>query len=202
MPINTPILTNDFVTLEPMTVEHASGMFRAAEGDPETFRYFSRGPTPWNVEGMRWYIEKLIATANTRAYTVIDRASDEIVGGTSFCDLREAHRGVEIGWTWYSTSSRGTKVNPACKLLLLTHAFEGGLFGEGVSEGGIRVQLKTDERNTRSRRGIEKLGTVFEGILRDHVIMPDGHLRQTAMYSITRTEWPDVRRALEERLAR
>lgn len=202
MTLSTPPLANEHVSVEPLSVDHAAALFDAARDDPETFRYFSRVPPTWDEAGMRWYVEKLIATEKTVPFAVFDRASGRAVGGTSYCDIREANRGLEIGWTWYAPDVRGTKINPATKLALLTHAFEGGVFGgEDYSGGAIRVQLKTDERNARSRRGIEKLGAVFEGILRDHVIMPDGHLRQTAMYAITRAEWPGVRRKLEERLA-
>jgi RimJ/RimL family protein N-acetyltransferase len=108
-------------------------------------------------------------------------------------DIRPKHMGLEIGTTWIGRAHQGTKVNPESKLLLLAHAFE--------RLGCERVQLKTDGRNLQSQHAIEKLGAVKEGVLRKHMIMPDGFVRDTVMYSIVAAEWPDVKRGLEARLA-
>ncbi len=107
-------------------------------------------------------------------------------------DVRPAHRGLEIGYTWIARAYQGTRVNPECKYLLLRHAFE--------KLGAIRVQLKTDGRNLQSQHAIEKLGAVKEGVLRKHLILPDGYVRDTVMYSITDSEWPHVKSRLEARL--
>ena len=100
-------------------------------------------------------------------------------------DIRHAAKGVEIGWTWYSPSVWGTKVNPEAKLLLLEHAFE--------DWEAIRVQLKTDHNNKHSQNAILKLGAKFEGQLRNHIIRRDGTIRHSMMYSITKEEWPAVK---------
>ena len=196
MEVDAPALTNSVVALTPLELADAPALLEAAR-DPSTFRWFSGLPNPWTDAGMRGYCERLLSEPTIRPYTVRDQRSGVVVGSTTYCDLRPMNRGVEIGWTWYAPSSRGTAVNPACKRLLLAHAFEGGLFGEPA----IRVCLKTDARNARSRAAILKLGAKAEGVLRSHVVMPDGYRRDSAMYSITEAEWPAVRLGLDERLA-
>jgi RimJ/RimL family protein N-acetyltransferase len=107
-------------------------------------------------------------------------------------DIRPADRGLEIGGTWYGAAYQRTAVNTECKYLLLKHAFE--------ALGCIRVQLKTDSRNERSQRAIERLGAVKEGVLRNHMLLADGHIRHSVMYSILDSEWPAVKARLEEKL--
>jgi len=107
-------------------------------------------------------------------------------------DIAPAHKGVEVGWTWYARSAWGGIVNPESKLLLLTHAFE--------DWGAIRLYLKTDSLNERSRSAITRLGAKHEGDLRNHRIRPDGTYRHSSYYSILDTEWPGVKRALLERV--
>lgn len=184
-------LENRHVRLEPLRLEHAQELLSAAES-PETFRLFSRGPREFNHSGMRQFIEFLLGPAQTVPFCVIDPASAKPIGITSYLDIKPAHRGLEVGWTWYSPSARGTKINPAAKLLLFEHAFE--------RSGAIRVCLKTDERNARSRAAILKLGATFEGILRHTVIMADGFRRSSATYSILENEWPTVKAGLLARL--
>lgn len=113
----------------------------------------------------------------------------ELAGSTRYGDLRPAHAGLEIGWTWLAPRFWGSGVNRRAKALLLEHAFE--------AMGMERVQLKTDAQNTRAQRAIEALGAVREGVLRRHLRRPDGSLRDTVMYSVIREEWPAVRARLE-----
>ncbi|HZW09325.1 MAG TPA: GNAT family protein [Phycisphaerales bacterium] len=184
-------LANDVVALEPLAPSHAAELARAA-ATPETFRLFSRGPREISETGMREFIEFLLGPAETVPFCVVERASGRRAGITTFLDIRAQHRGLEIGWTWYAPDCRGTGANPACKLLLMEHAFE--------RLGAIRVCLKTDERNARSRAAILKLGAQFEGILRENIIMRDGFRRSTAMYSVLEKEWPGVKARLQARL--
>lgn len=114
----------------------------------------------------------------------------ELAGSTRLGDIRAAHAGLEIGWTWLHPRWHGSGVNRRMKRLLLEHAFE--------EMGMERVQLKTDLLNTRSQRAIEGLGAVREGVLRSHLRRPDGTMRDTVMYSVTRAEWPGVRARLAE----
>lgn len=185
-----PTITGRFVHLEPLHESHAGDL--AAGADETMFRYF---PPPYAPAGvseadMRDYIRT--RTGGAIAFAIIDRASGRAVGSSCFLDVREAHRGLEIGATFILPAHRGTKVNPESKLLMLAQAFD--------HMGMMRVQLKCDSRNTASMRAIEKLGAVNEGVLRRHMIMGDGHVRDTVMYSITDAEWPDVRERLEDRI--
>lgn len=132
--------------------------------------------------------------SNTVPFTVLLQSDGTVAGSSSYLDLRLEHRGLEVGFTWIAEDYRGTFVNPEMKLLMLGYAFE--------QLGCMRVQLKTDLRNIRSQRAMEKLGCVKEGVWRQHMIMPDGYIRDTVMYSILDSEWPGVRERLEERLRR
>jgi len=138
-----------------------------------------------------------LAAAQTEAgtsvwFAVIDTATGQAVGVTSLMDIRRGDRGLEIGGTWLTPRVWRSAVNSECKYLLLRHAFE--------VLGCIRVQLKTDSRNTRSQRAIERLGAVKEGVLRKHMILHDGYTRDTVMYSIVDDEWPVVKARLEATL--
>jgi N-acetyltransferase len=126
-------------------------------------------------------------------FVFIDRSDGHVLGSSSYLDIRPQHRTLEIGSTWIGHQFQGTFVNPEAKLLMLRHAFE--------DLGCVRVQLKSDARNVQSRAAMTKLGAKFEGILRKHMINPDGFVRDTAMFSIIAEEWPQVRQSLEERLA-
>jgi RimJ/RimL family protein N-acetyltransferase len=112
---------------------------------------------------------------------------------TRYLNIEEAHKRLEIGSTWYEPSTWGGPVNPECKLLLMRHAFETLRFH--------RVEYKTDARNARSRAAILKLGAVQEGILARHMVMADGHIRDSVIFSIVDTGWPKVKAGLEKRLA-
>jgi RimJ/RimL family protein N-acetyltransferase len=131
---------------------------------------------------------------------VADEESGAIFGSSSFMDIQPRHRTCEVGCTWFAERCRGTHVNPECKLLMLTHVFD-ALFGQqGPNSGCIRVTLKCDVRNARSRREIEKLGAQPEGVLRNHRVLSNGQPRDTASYSVLPDEWPGVRAGLETRL--
>jgi len=125
-------------------------------------------------------------------FAVVDTLRNRIVGSTRLADISFPNRGVEIGWTWLDPSVWRTPINTECKYLLLKHCFE--------TLDMIRVCLKTDSRNVRSQRAIERLGARREGILRSHRILPDGYARDSVYYSILASEWPDVRQTLEHSL--
>jgi RimJ/RimL family protein N-acetyltransferase len=127
-------------------------------------------------------------------FTVFHQESGRIAGGTRYLDIQRRNRGLEIGGTWYGVEYQRTGVNTECKYLLLRHAFE--------TLGCHRVQLKTDLRNVRSQTAIERIGGIKEGVLRENVVMPDGYLRSTVMYSILEQEWPAVKAHLEQLMDR
>ncbi len=141
---------------------------------------------------MKAFVEFLPGSAETVSFCISDIASGRPIGITTYLDIRPDHRGLDIGWTWISLDQRGTRTNPAMKLLMFEHAFE--------RLGAIRVCLKTDERNTMSQAAIAKLGARREGVFRHAVIMEDGFRRSTVMYSILAAEWPSVRKGLMARL--
>jgi RimJ/RimL family protein N-acetyltransferase len=183
-------LTGDKIRLEPLEARHAPDLARQVS--PETFRYFSSDciPGPETVSMLR-YIESMTKWPTVGPFAVVLAASGVAIGSSCYLDIRTEHLGVEIGATWYGDDYHGTFVNPECKLLLLRHAF---------SEGYERVQLKTDGRNLRSQAAIAKLGAKLEGVLRKHIQMPDGFIRDSVMYSIIRSEWPAVEASLRARL--
>lgn len=194
----TPLLLVEPVTLdgrrvrlEPASPKHARDL--AALAEPEVFRFFA-GPRPLSPtpEGVEAFIQAAWAMSDVRIFAIVLKETGKAVGTTSYLDVRPAHRGLEIGMTWIGRPYQGSYVNPECKLLLLEHAFE--------RLGCIRVQLKTDRRNVQSQAAIEKLGAAKEGILRNHIVMPDGYFRDTVYYSILPDEWPAIRAGLERRL--
>lgn len=183
-----PTLTGSHVRLEPLELRHAPGLL--ANADPETFRYMLWTPEPWGVEGFEEWVRR--RQSDSVPFAVVHKESETVVGSTTYLELNTEHRWLEIGYTWYGPEWRGTAVNPEAKLLLLTHAFD--------ELGCVRVQLKCDDRNARSKAGILKLGAKPEGVLRNHRILVDGHRRQTAVFSIIVEEWPEVRGRLVERI--
>jgi len=192
MSLGPVVLTGSVVRLEPLRLTHADVLL-AAGGDRAIWAWM-----PMKIssrEGMLQFINEALsaeARGAEYAFAVIELATGRLVGSTRYIDVSEAHKGVEIGWTWYAPDVWGTKVNPECKLLLLQHAFD--------DWGAIRVMLKTDHMNERSQKAILRLGALFEGRLRNHRIRPDGTLRDTMQYSMTNADWPAVKAGLLERL--
>jgi len=185
-------LKGERVTLVPMLASHIPALH--AVSPPETFCHFLSAPRSGSEADFRAFVEVGLADETRAAFTVVDNTSGAICGSSSYLDVRPAHRGLEIGATWYGEAWRGTVVNPESKLLLLRHAFE--------QLGCARVQLKCDARNERSQRAIAALGAVREGVLRQHMTMPDGYQRDTVMFSIIADEWPAVRAKLVARIGR
>jgi RimJ/RimL family protein N-acetyltransferase len=181
-------LTGRVVRLEPLEIRH-EGLSAAAS--PELFTYHFP-PPEFSPEGFRAMSQYLLSLKAYCPFAIVARETEHVLGMTSYLDIRPSDRGLEIGFTWLSKASQGSLVNPECKYLLLRHAFD--------DQGAVRVQLKTDLRNLQSQRAIEKLGAVREGVLRQHMVRPDGYIRDTVMYSIIAAEWPAVRGRLEERL--
>jgi len=127
-------------------------------------------------------------------FAVRDLASGELVGMTTYMNVDAANRRVEIGSTWYAKRVQRSALNTECKLMLLRHAFE--------QLECFAVELRTHFMNRQSRNAIERLGAKLDGVLRNHMLMPNGSMRDTAVYSITAAEWPAVRANLEWQLAR
>lgn len=173
------------VRVEPLARAHGADLLACM--DLETFEYMPSGPAAATEAGVTAYIDSLLNRPNHVAFAIIDRETGLAVGSTSYMNIRPEHRGLEIGCTWIAAGVRGTGLNARVKRLLLSHAFD--------ALGAIRVELRTDALNTRSRRAIEKLGALPEGVLVSHMVMPTGRVRDTAVYAITADRWADVRRA-------
>ncbi len=182
------------VRLEPLAHEHHDGLVAAACDGRLWELWFTSVPEP---EQMQLYISQALAgqqEGHTLPWTVRDLTSGAIIGSTRYHDIVKEIDRVEIGYTWYAKRWQRSHVNTGCKLLLLGHAFDG--------LGCKVVGLRTDHFNFASQRAIEALGAKKDGVIRHHRARQDGSVRDTVIYSIVASEWPDVKRHLEMRLAR
>ena len=191
MTIDTTILIGDQIHLEPFDQTHQQELYLAAQ-DENIWTFNSVKAYSDRFQG--WFDKACHAYQNHQQipYCVRRLSDNKIIGSTRFYDIHADHRRLTIGYTWYIPEVWGTYVNPACKLLLLKHAFETLQFN--------RVELVTDARNARSRAAIKKLGGIEEGILRQHMILEDGYVRDTVVYSIIHADWEKVRAQLLARL--
>ncbi len=183
------------VTLLPLSQDQASE-YLAIGQDADVWQFLAPDPFKLLADAKYW-IESMLCRqqdSGSVTFSVYDNGSGKLAGTSSFLDVRIEHEGLEIGYTWYGHAFRRTYVNTATKLILLEHAFD--------ELGAIRVQLQTDARNQRSQKAIERIGAVKEGVLRSHKIYPNGFIRDSVLYSITRQEWPSVRATLENSLLR
>lgn len=188
------ILEGHGVRLEPLQRDHRDGLLAAAADGELWSLWFTSVPEPQQTSD---YIDAALAgqqAGHMLPWAVRDVSSGAIVGSTRYHDIVPAVDRVEIGYTWYARRCQKTHVNTACKLLLLGHAFD--------TVGCAVVGLRTDNFNFKSQRAIEALGAKKDGVIRHHAPRRDGSARDTVMYSILATEWPDVRRHLQTRLSR
>lgn len=179
------------VRLEPLALHHADGLREAAADGKLWELRITSVPEPEQVEA---YIAAALASANRRAFAVVDASTGKVLGSTSYHDIVESVDRVEIGWTWYAKSAQRSHVNSTCKMLLLSHAFD--------ALGCAVVGLRTDNFNYASQQAIERLGAKKDGVLRHHWPRRDGTVRDTVMYTILRGEWPEIRAQLAYRLQR
>jgi RimJ/RimL family protein N-acetyltransferase len=187
-------LRGERVVLEPLAPEHADGLWRAAQAEEIWAWLVSLNASRELFDG--WMEASLAATEERRegVFAIRELASGELVGSSRFLNVRPPDRVVEIGWTWFNPKVWRTGVNTETKLLQMKYAFE--------TLGCVRVELKTDARNERSRAAMAALPAQFEGVLRNHMIIPEVGQRDSAYYSVIDSEWPEVRSSLERRLSR
>lgn len=187
-------LQGERVALEPLAPEHAEGLWEAAQAEEIWAWLTALNESRERFD--RWLEMSLAATREGRegVFAVRELGGGELVGSSRFMAVRPADRVVEIGWTWFDPRVWRSGVNTETKLLQMTHAFE--------TLGCVRVELKTDARNERSRAAMAALPAQFEGVLRNHMIVPEIGQRDSAYYSVIESEWPEVRANLERRLAR
>jgi RimJ/RimL family protein N-acetyltransferase len=196
--LDVPVLHGSLVRLEPLSMRHAPDLAQAAEEDRSGYG-FTVVPSAGEVEA---YLAAQLARDGLTPFAQVRRSDGKAVGCTAFCEPRTWPDrpdlcAIEVGWTWLAASAQRTGINVEAKLLLFTYAFE--------ALGVARVDLKTDARNHRSRRAIERLGAQFEGVLRNwspsRAPGEAGMLRDSAMFSVVAAEWPAVKSALHARLA-
>lgn len=192
--IETVTLAGQHVRLEPLVRDHQDALLEAAsDGQLWTLPYTI---VP-SRETIADYIEKTLQLQELgfeQPFTIVDVARNKIVGSTRYTIIDEANRKVEIGYTWLARSAQRTAINTEAKYLLLKHAFE--------TLHCIRVELITDVLNERSRAAVLRIGAKQEGVLRNHMIMPNGRYRDSVCFSIIESEWPGVRDRLRALLLR
>jgi len=196
---NTPMvvepvtLQGQFVRLEPLKIEHVDMLWSVGQ-DPDLWKW-----TPYHIktrEEMHTYIQAALdgqELGTALPFVTIEQATDRVVGSTRFGNIDAPNHRAEIGWTWIGQPWQRTAVNTEAKFLLLQHAFEVWRC--------IRVELKTDVLNERSRAAILRIGAKQEGIFRHHMITDSGRLRDTIYFSIINDEWPEVKERLQAKLA-
>ncbi len=184
------VLTGHLVTLEPLTEQHTGPLLEIARRSPEHYRYTSTPTTP--AEAAAYFSRAFRERDEGAAYPFALLVGGNVVGTSRYSRLDYSSRNCELGFTWLEPSVQGTGVNRESKYLLLTHAFEALNF--------LRVYFYTDARNVRSEKAIRKLGAVYEGTLRAERVLKDGHIRDSLLFSIIYTDWPEVKRGLEARL--
>ncbi len=182
------VLEGRLVRLEPMSMGHLDGLADVAF-DPALWQWTLARPT--DRPGLEAWMATAVANAEAGTefpFVTVDRASGRPIGSSRYLNIVPEHRRLEIGWTWVGADWQRGGANREAKLLMLEHAFE--------SLGCHRVEFKTDSLNDRARRALLGIGATFEGIFRNHMVMPDGRLRHSAYYSVVDDEWPAVKARL------
>lgn len=186
-------LTGPRVRLEPLTEQHLPGLTQAIEDGRLWTLPFTFIPQPQDLPAFLSQAHAASEAGRELAFATVDAASGQVLGSTRFRNIETGHRRVEIGSTFVAASHQRTHVNTEAKFLMLRHAFEVWHCN--------RVELLTDERNTRSRQAIVRIGAREEGLLRDHMVMRDGFVRTSVMHSLLASEWPQAQAALVARMA-
>jgi len=192
MVVEPVILQGRHVRLEPLTPEHAAGLAEVGL-DEDLWKWI---PTPvCTPEEMSAYVQTALqdqAAGTALPFALIEKSSGRAVGSTRYANIERVHHRLEIGWTWVARPWQRTAINTEAKYLLLRHAFE--------TLKCMRVELKTDSLNARSRAAILRIGATQEGIFRNHMMTATGRVRHSVYFSIVDSEWPEVKARLEARL--
>lgn len=184
-------IEGEYVILQPLSMVHCEALTEAVKDGEAWKLWYANVPKP---EDMTKYIESAIADSQNGniAYAVVSKATNKVVGTTRYYQVDNANRRAMIGYTWYANSVRRTPVNTECKLLLLKQIFE--------EHKAIAVEFRTHYHNNTSRNAIERLGAKQDGIIRHHMVMKDGSIRDTVIYSIIAAEWLAVKQNLLSKL--
>lgn len=187
---NPVTLNTEEITLRPLSVNDAEDFYRAGNY-AELWQWVTPNRCQ-SIDATKDWIEYSLDQQQKGlhlAFVIVDNRSQQIIGSTRYCSIRAQDRNLEIGFTFISPQFQRSHVNSQAKFLLLQHAFE--------QLGAVRVEFKTHQDNMKSRNAISRIGATFEGILRNLRILADGSLRNTALFSITEQEWPEVKAALQ-----
>jgi RimJ/RimL family protein N-acetyltransferase len=179
-------LRGDLVRLEPLVQEHAQGLYNRGR-TAEDWRYMPRSCFI-DMADVRQWIDEAAEAPNQLPYVIVETGKDKAVGSTRYMNIRPEHRSLEIGWTWLGQEWQRTGVNTETKLLLLSHAFD--------RLGCLRVEFKTDARNLRSQRALERIGATREGVMRNHMIVQSNFVRDSVYFSVIDSDWPEVKERL------
>ena len=183
------VLENDKVRLEPLRWEHFEFLLPVSINDPDLLKF---SPSEFgNDQALKIYFEENLELRKLRLkcpFAIYDKEQKSFAGSTSFMNISEPDKRLEIGSTWLGTKYQRTGLNRNCKYLLMQYAFE--------NVKCKRIEFKTDNRNSQSKKAIEAIGGKYEGLLRSHTSMPDGFRRDTVCYSILIHEWNEIRRTI------
>jgi RimJ/RimL family protein N-acetyltransferase len=180
------VLEGAGVRLEPMGQTHAQGLYNRGRMAAD-WTYLPRACFVDLADTRQW-VEEALEDPAAMPFVIVETHKNKVVGSTRYLNIRPQHRSLEIGWTWLGHEWQRTGINTQVKTLLLTHAFE--------RLGCIRVEFKTDARNLRSQRALERIGATREGVLRQHMIVQGGHYRDSVYFSVIDREWPEVKERL------
>lgn len=181
-------LLGESIRLEPLCQNHAQGLFNRGQ---ETADWMCMPRACFvDMADTRQWIDEALEAPGQVPFAIVESAKHRAIGSTRYLNIRPDHRTLEIGWTWLGREWQQTGVNTEVKTLLLTHAFE--------RLGCVRVEFKTDERNVRSQRALERIGATREGVLRNHMIVQNDFVRDSVYFSVIEGEWLAVRDALQE----
>jgi RimJ/RimL family protein N-acetyltransferase len=185
MQVQPVVLQGEGVRLEPLQAAHANGLYNRGRTAAD-WRYLPR-PCFIDLADARQWIDEANAP-DQLAFAIVETGRDKVVGSTRYLNIRPEHRSLEIGWTWLGQEWQRTVINTEAKLLLLSHAFE--------RLACVRVEFKTDARNLRSQRALERIGATREGVMRNHMIVQGGYVRDSVYFSVTDADWPGVKERL------
>ncbi len=186
MRVEPVVLRGDLVSLEPLAQEHAQGLYNRGR-TVDDWRYMPRSSFI-DMADVRQWIEEALAAPNQLPFVMVETGKGKAVGSTRYLNIRPEHRSLEIGWTWLGQEWQRTGINTEAKLLLLAHAFE--------RLGCLRVEFKTDARNLRSQRALERIGATREGVMRNHMIVQSNFVRDSVYFSVIDSDWPGVKERL------
>lgn len=186
MRVEPVVLTGETLQLEPLRQEHAQGLYNRGRS-ADDWRYMPRACFIDMADTRQW-IDEAIEAPGQLPFAIVEKAKNKVIGSTRYLNIRPEHRSLEIGWTWLGQQWQRTPANTEAKLLLLSHAFD--------RLGCVRVEFKTDARNARSQRALERIGATREGVLRKHMIVQGNFARDSVYFSVIDSDWPEVRERL------